>query len=149
MLPSRIRQKIRLERPQDRVAGACWVWTGARDKQSGYGRILIDRSCKYVHRVVYETLVGEIPTGLHVDHLCRVRECCNPAHLEPVTPKVNCERGERATRTHCPQGHSYSGENLRAWTDKRGYTHRICRTCNIDRSLAWQAKHAAAKRVAA
>ncbi|MDJ0010145.1 HNH endonuclease signature motif containing protein [Gordonia alkanivorans] len=149
MLPQRVQRKIRFEYRQARVAGDCWVWAGAIDKKTGYGRVQMDRSSKYVHRVVYEALAGAIPGGLHLDHLCRIRECCNPAHLEPVTPKVNSERGEAATKTHCPQGHPYSGENLRVWTDKRGYAHRICRTCNIQAAKEWKAKRAVAKEMAA
>lgn len=94
----------------------CWLWVGAKTA-SGYGIVWMDRGVRYAHRVAWETQVGPIPSGLQVDHLCRVRACVNPAHLEPVTPRENTLRGEsfaavEARRTHCPQGHPYAGENL-------------------------------------
>ena len=68
--------------------------------------------CIAVHRLVYELFVGSIPVGLTLDHLCRVRHCVNPAHLEPVTLAENTLRGEGPTavnsrKTHCPKGHPY------------------------------------------
>lgn len=71
----------------------CWIWRGT--KSNGYGRVSVDRRLHYVHRVVYALTVGEIPEGLQLDHLCRNRACCNPAHLEPVTASENVRRGER------------------------------------------------------
>jgi hypothetical protein len=84
----------------------------------------------YVHRVVYEALVKPIPVGLVLDHLCRVRHCVNPAHLEPVTQRENVLRGETApaankAKTHCVRGHPFSGQNL--ILRKSGV--RECRTC--------------------
>lgn len=119
-------------------SGRCWEWTGTIDAVSGYGRIQVDGSCRYSHRVVYELLVEPIPEGLQLDHLCRNRACCNPAHLEPVTGKVNVERSERAQRSHCQQGHPYAGENLYVYTDKHGYEHRICRICRDENVRRWR-----------
>ena len=79
------------------------------------------------HRVAYELQVGPIPVGLQLDHLCRVRSCVNPAHLEPVTSAENTRRGLRAMKTHCPQGHPYAGENLLI----RPTGQRRCRTCHL------------------
>lgn len=56
-----------------------------------------------------------------------------------MTCKTNCERGEKATKTHCPQGHPYSGENLRVHVDRRGYARRVCRTCNAIKCAEWKA----------
>jgi hypothetical protein len=74
----------------------CWIFTGALN--AGYGRIHAghpgSQRLLYVHRVAYEQLVGPIPEGLDLDHLCRNRACCNPAHLEPVTRRENLLRGE-------------------------------------------------------
>lgn len=82
----------------------CWVWTGALNA-SGYGVIgLGAMTLARVHRLTYEMLVGPIPEGLQLDHLCRVRACCNPTHLEPVTNRENFLRGEhpiaRAVRSN-------------------------------------------------
>jgi len=63
--------------------GGCWVWTGAL-ADTGYGIFNLRAKLNNTHRVAYEWLVGPIPDGMHLDHLCRVRACCNPAHLEPV-----------------------------------------------------------------
>jgi HNH endonuclease len=86
------------------------------------------------HRVVYETLVGPIPDGLVIDHLCRNPRCVRPDHMEPVTNQVNVLRGIgitalRKQKTHCPAGHAYSLENTRY--SKEGK--RNCRTCARDR----------------
>lgn len=81
----------RLEARIDR-SGDCWVWTGNRTS-AGYGQVWARRRMLLVHRVVYEQLVGPIPEGLVIDHLCRNRSCCNPAHLEPVTTAENVRRG--------------------------------------------------------
>ena len=77
--------------PRDVMTG-CWLWMGSTVR-GGYGQIRDERRAKYVHRVAYESVVGEIPSGLQLDHLCRVRRCVNPRHLEPVTQKVNVGRG--------------------------------------------------------
>lgn len=109
--------------------GGCWVWTGYRNV-GGYGRVSINGKLLLVHRIVYTALVGPIPEGLTLDHLCRNTSCVNPAHLEPVTLRVNTRRSDRtrasinAARTHCPQGHPYDEANTRWWGGGR-----FCRTC--------------------
>lgn len=70
----------------------CWEWTAAKAGQ-GYGYFWKDGGLRRIHRVVYEELRGPIPSGLDLDHTCRNRACCNPAHLEPVTRTVNLRRG--------------------------------------------------------
>src|SRR5258708_2280171 len=87
------------------VGDDCWLWHAAIDK-AGYARIGDQGKVLYAHRVMYEMLGGPIPTGLHIDHLCRVRHCIRPAHLEPVTSRVNSMRGvgvapKNAAKTHC------------------------------------------------
>jgi len=114
----------------DRTGGddACWLWQGAISTD-GYGLFWLTKSRK-AHRVAYELVKGEIPAGLTLDHLCRVRNCVNPDHLEPVSNYENLMRSPiapaavHARTTHCPQGHPYDEKNTRWY---RGW--RYCRTC--------------------
>lgn len=97
----------------------CWIWMGATS--CGYGHLRFQKELKLAHRVSFELHGGVIPEGLVIDHLCRVRCCVNPAHMEVVTHQVNINRGIAPERTkawnalitHCPQGHPYAGDNLR------------------------------------
>lgn len=111
----------------------CWLWTAFRD-HAGYGAYAVVRTAiRKPHRVAYEQLVGPVPSGLELDHLCRVRHCVNPAHLEPVSHLENVRRGRAGevnsarirARTHCPAGHPYAGSNL--YVDPRG--NRQCMEC--------------------
>lgn len=115
----------------------CLLWLG-RVNRTGYGVMSVTHSKRMdAHRVAYMVEHGPIPVGLQLDHLCRVRSCVNPAHLEPVPPKVNYLRGQsfaakKARQTHCIHGHPLSGENLRL--TKKG--HRMCLTCSRTRARA-------------
>ena len=117
--------------------GFCWLWTSYCMK-NGYGQTSKGAGKKvYPHRVAYELLVGQIPEGLVLDHLCRVRNCVNPDHLEPVTSAENTRRGKEFYRkysrpTHCRNGHLYTPEN----TLRSRKTARSCRTCYNISSLA-------------
>jgi hypothetical protein len=111
------------DRIWDRVQedpNGCWVWVGCVTA-AGYGKIAAGRSHEvrqhYVHRWVYEYVVGKIPAGLVIDHLCRNRRCCNPAHLQPVTDRENRRRGVaphaiNARKTHCKRGHALTEDNV-------------------------------------
>lgn len=121
--------------------GGCWIWTGER-KPAGYGVFSRNRyGKKFAHRHSYELLVGPIPEGLEVDHLCRVTSCVNPDHLEPVTPAENRRRaavlrkGEtrnfygrqpRALMPACRRGHPFDEENTAYYPDGK----RRCRACH-------------------
>lgn len=118
----------------DEQDDGCWTWTGRCNKY-GYGVHQVRRHTKTAHRLVFEALVGPIPLGLHLDHLCRVRHRVNPAHLEPVTPGDNNRR--KGLKESCPKGHPYSGDNLAI--DPRG--RRRCRQCGKDASKAWHEKN--------
>jgi len=86
----------------------CWLWTGW-GTHDGYGRFAVTQKVKFsAHRFAYELYRGPIPLGRTLDHLCRVRRCVNPAHLEPVSLRENILRGEglaalNASKTHCPE----------------------------------------------
>ncbi len=111
----------------------CWLWSAALDG-SGYGRLTLNRVSRSAHRLAYETLVGTVQNGLELDHLCRTRSCCNPAHLEPVTRQQNCKRGLRgALHTNCPHGHEFTPSN----TAININGHRFCRTCSRTRGTAY------------
>lgn len=103
----------------------CWLWM-AGDVENCYGLFYHEGTTKIAHRVGYELLVGPIPEGLVLDHLCRVRRCVNPAHLEPVTQSENMVRSNNYERsvTHCPLDHPYDEENTYFARGKRA-----CRTC--------------------
>ena len=127
----------------------CWLWLACLDQQ-GYGRFRfknkfgIKRSYP-AYRAAFELYRGGIPSGLELDHLCRVRCCVNPWHLEPVTHTENIKRGkwgfgrgqQQKNKTHCPKGHPYSGENLYVYKGER-YC-RECRRIN-DRDKYWRDK---------
>ena len=109
----------------------CWLWTG-RQAPDGYGTFW-GRVTTHVHRFAYITLRGPIPLGMQVDHLCKVRHCVNPDHLEAVSPRENTRRSAGAPaanvlKTHCPRGHEYDLVNT--YVDRRG--RRSCRACNTE-----------------
>lgn len=84
--------------------GPCWIWTGATNKVSRYGQVYDWRTktSGYAHRLAFELAGGEIPEGHQVDHLCRVRPCGRPSHLEAVTGAVNIQRGHEARGVEDP-----------------------------------------------
>lgn len=121
----------------------CWVWKGHK-QTSGYGQIWVrEHYGKLAHHLGHELFVGEIPDGLEPDHLCRNRACCNPAHLEWVSHKVNIERGETAAglrnQTHCKRGHEFTPENTKRKATKwgRGWA-RQCLTCRREQGAIYQ-----------
>lgn len=94
-----------LEQISDKVlvGDDCWLWQGATTR-GGYGHLKIKGRNKRAARVLYELLVGPIPAGLTLDHLCRVRLCVHPAHLEPATNAVNVQRAVAATGRQARHG---------------------------------------------
>ena len=127
----------------------CWLWIAAT--VNGYGKTgggpRGDRWNARAHRYSYVALVGDVPVGLDLDHLCRVRCCVNPAHLEPVTRAVNMARSPltphmRKFATHCKRGHEMTAENT-GGLDKR---QRYCRACERLRYQSTYAQRAAVRR---
>lgn len=124
--------------------GSCWIWTASLDP-NGYGQFAVDatkasNSVRRAHRVVYEVVVGPVSEDLDLDHLCRVRACVNPSHLEPVSRRVNILRGftlpaRQVMFTHCPQGHPYDEQNTYWYGNNRK-----CRKCRYQAGVRAAAK---------
>lgn len=125
-LPQEVEDKIEPE-----PNSGCWLWLGAlKDSRLLYGSLSYKGKPASSHRFVFEFLNGPVSKKLDLDHLCRNPICCNPAHLEPVTRKINILRGagvapKNLRKTHCPQGHPYDEINTYFWNNQR-----FCRTCS-------------------
>jgi hypothetical protein len=139
------RLESRIARPEGFFG--CWLWTG-RPSTKGYGKLRVDGKHWRAHRLAYIWWRGGFPEELDIDHLCRVRMCVNPWHMEPVTRGDNVRRGlapalsgqrgriQQLAKTHCPQGHPYAGENL--YVNPRGKRH--CRICMRAGTRRWRAR---------
>src|SRR5215471_2205267 len=108
----------------------CWLWMASKDR-GGYGMFSVKRKPQRAHRVAYELLIGPIPDKHEIHHVCRVRACVNPDHLEVVTKREHPDAGPSlsAAKTQCPHGHPYTPENTFVRTDKNGRKTRKCREC--------------------
>src|SRR3990172_7670144 len=107
----------------------CWLMK--TNEPTGYGKVWHEGKNAYAHRITYELFRAPIPTGLTIDHLCHVRNCVNPWHLELVTMRENLLRGEgptaaNARRTQCSRGHEFNEAN----TGVRKTGQRYCRACH-------------------
>lgn len=112
----------------------CWLWTAALNPD-GYGHFISPGpTWPAAHRVAYAQLVGEIPVGFELDHLCRVRRCVNPWHLEPVSHRTNVLRGDglaahQTKSLSCKHGHPWTSENTHIRADGK----RACLACRRER----------------
>lgn len=110
----------------------CMVYLGFVSEKPGYVRCKHKGRTEYAHRAVYEEAHGPIPEGLQINHLCEVKSCLNPLHLEAVTRKENArysyrpEWNSQRSKTHCKRGHELSGDNL--------YQHKGRRHCKACRA---------------
>lgn len=116
----------------------CWLWTGGRNRD-GYARTSVQvgpgkSRNKRAHRVLYEVVNGPVPDGMVLDHVCRVRHCVNPGHLEVVTPTENTRRGDHV-QGPCKRGHEFTPENT--YVAPSGSRH--CRACKRDTMRAIRA----------
>ena len=127
LLPPRFLSKIEIDSQTN-----CWNWIASK-YPNGYGQFVHGLNGRFkgigAHRYAYELLVGPIPEGLQIDHLCRNRACVNPSHMEAVTQRVNLLRGEtiaarQARQTQCVRGHPFNEVNTYSWKG-----HRKCRAC--------------------
>jgi len=125
-LPKRFWAKVRLD-----PSTGCWLWTAGKD-WDGYGMFWIDGATVRAPGVAFKALRGPVPAGLQIDHLCRVRACVNPLHLEAVSGRTNTLRGEtlpaeNLRKTHCINGHEFTGTNLGM---RKGRAGRYCKICS-------------------
>jgi len=129
-LLKRLFKKIAVSKTNFYNNSPCWEWTAYRC-EDGYGRSNFQGKCQNSHRVTYLAFIGPIPDGREIDHLCKVRHCVNPAHLEAITHAENVRRSESARPwTHCAQGHEMTPENTYV---KGRRQKRSCRTCELAR----------------
>lgn len=117
--------------PKVQVTQGCWLWIGGRDMH-GYGHFYFgpDDGQGGSHRFSWELRNGPVPAGMHLDHLCRVRHCVRPDHMEVVSNRENVLRGvgpsaENARKTHCKRDHEFTPEN----TGRNKAGNRYCREC--------------------
>ncbi len=126
---------------------ACWLFKGNL-APNGYGQMWANGVHWMTHRYMWTAMRGPIPEGMTIDHLCRVRRCVNPQHMELVTQKENNRRGDgwagrHARKTHCVHGHEFTVANT-YWYLRQGNHVRACRACmqRLDREHKERKRHA-------
>ena len=136
----------RLMRLVETTPSGCWEYAAKTRQGDSYRQVTVIVDGKqrfiYAHRAAYEALIGPIPAGKQLDHLCRNRMCVNPEHLEPVTAKENTKRARSLIRA-CPAGHPYDTENTRTSPCGRRY----CAECKRIKSRERRAKRNVERKV--
>lgn len=125
----------------------CWVHHRRGSNGYAYNTTFEGKKAN-AYRLIYELVIGPIPEGMDLDHLCDNGPggCVNPFHVVPATRKENALRStnlcaQRARQTHCKQGHPLSGDNLILVQRKKGHASRVCRTCAYERTNRWRAEN--------
>lgn len=145
VLPSELQSRIVVVHCPVPDIGDCWLWTGFVNKKTGYGQVWWNKEAHRTHRLIFQLSRKTIPEGMTLDHLCRVRSCCNPDHLEAVTHRENILRGIgvaaiHAKQTHCVSGHEFTPENT--YTRPNGLG-RDCKTCRDLRIVRFKSRRPA------
>jgi hypothetical protein len=128
----------------ERKPGGCWEWTASHNEaRRGYGQAKFRGRVRQAHLIAYELLIGPIPEGLQLDHLCRNTACVNPVHLEPVTQRENILRSDAPSAIAyradtCTKGHPLTPENVYRRPSKP--TKRECRICMYEGQRARRAR---------
>lgn len=125
------------------MESGCWEWQAVRGAD-GYGRLGVRGATVLTHRAMYQLLIGPIPPGLHIDHLCRNRSCCNPFHLDACTHQVNTARSHgNGSKTHCKNGHEFTPENT--YRAPNTHVRRDCRVCRREAMARLRERRKAAR----
>lgn len=148
MSVERLPVEVRIRRNIVVDDAGCWIWIG-HVGPNGYGRMQVPRAeggwkTGSAHRTSYQTFVGPIPAGMELDHLCKVKRCVNPQHLEPVDRRLNNERSDspsaiNARKSECVNGHPFSEANT--YVNEGG---RHCRACRREATRRWSQRRRAA-----
>lgn len=126
----------------DRVdfSGDCWEWLSSKN-HNGYGRLYFNGKSRKAHQIAYELLIGEIPKGLEIDHLCGNRGCVNVSHFDITTHAENTRRARR--NTHCGYGHEFTEGNTYIRPDGA----RACKACQRRITYDWRKRILTKQRV--
>lgn len=121
--------------------GGCWVWTRAK-QSAGYGHFTLNGRWVLAHRWFYERERGAVPNGMELDHLCRNRACCNPAHLEAVPHTENVRRGKNVGRPTLRKLTTQEREDIRRRHVAGESAYSLAKQFGVSTATAWRATKA-------